>query len=133
MLSVLTLNSRAVTPVTIYLQFLSSFLSSLVLFFSCCCLDCEECKERYEGECPLHPFTIIEDKPVPAECENRARLTLPDFLSIRQSGVEGCGEGVWAEKHIPKGVRFGPYAGEIVSNDAGYWSGFAWEVGLLCF
>eukprot|EP00057_Strongylocentrotus_purpuratus_P029706 XP_011684180.1 PREDICTED: zinc finger protein 585A [Strongylocentrotus purpuratus] len=89
---------------------------------------CEECKERYEGECPLHPFTIIEDKPVPGECENRARLTLPDFLSIRQSGVEGCGEGVWAEKHIPKGVRFGPYAGEIVSNDAGYWSGFAWEI-----
>ncbi|XP_063959856.1 zinc finger protein 420-like [Lytechinus pictus] len=89
---------------------------------------CEECKERYEGECPLHPFTVIEDKPVPAECENRARLTLPDFLSISHSGVEGCGEGVWAEKHIPKGVRFGPYAGEIVSNDAGYWSGYAWEI-----
>ncbi|XP_072165790.1 uncharacterized protein [Diadema setosum] len=89
---------------------------------------CEECKERYEGECPLHPFTIIEDKRVPAECDNRARLTLPDFLSIATSSIEGVGEGVWAEKFIPKGVRFGPYAGEIVGNDAGYRSGYAWEI-----
>ncbi|XP_072017504.1 histone-lysine N-methyltransferase PRDM9-like [Amphiura filiformis] len=90
---------------------------------------CEECHELYEDDCPSHPLTIIEDTPVPSKCKNRAKLSLPPGLVVKEAGIEGAGQGVWTEKFIPKGVRFGPYGGEIVVNEQmGRKSGYSWEI-----
>ena len=50
---------------------------------------------------------------------------------MKEAGIEGAGEGVWAKMFFPKGVRFGPYGGEIVNESVGKESGYAWEVSDL--
>ena len=93
--------------------------------------DCEDCHELYEDDCPSHPLTVIKDSPVPPKCKHRAKLSLPSGLVVKEAGIEGAGEGVWAKKFFPKGVRFGPYGGEIVNEKVGKESGYAWEVSGL--
>ena len=73
-------------------------------------------------------MTVIEDTAVPTKCKNRAKLSLPPGLVVKDAGIPGAGQGVWAEKFFPKGVRFGPYGGEIVDEEVGRESGYAWEV-----
>ena len=94
-------------------------------------LDCEDCHELYEDDCPSHPLTIIKDTSVLPKCKHRAKLSLPPGLVVKEAGIEGAGEGVWAKKFFPKGVRFGPYGGEIVNESVGKESGYAWEVSVL--
>ena len=90
---------------------------------------CEDCHELYEDDCPSHPLTIIGDTPVPEKCKNRAKLSLPQGLTLKEASIEGAGKGVWAQRFFPRGVRFGPYGGEIVVNEkAGRESGYSWEV-----
>ncbi|XP_038055654.1 histone-lysine N-methyltransferase PRDM9-like [Patiria miniata] len=89
---------------------------------------CEDCHELFENDCPQHPLTIIEDSPVPKRCRDQAKRSLPEGLIVKEAGIKNAGLGVWAEKFFPKGVRFGPYGGEIVGEDVGQDSGYAWEV-----
>ena len=67
---------------------------------------------------------------MPDECENRAILSLPPGLVVKESGIPGSGDGVWAEKYFPEGVRFGPYGGEtrFYTEAGSKKSGYAWTV-----
>ena len=78
-----------------------------------------------QHDCPLQ---VSNDGTDPL----RATHSLPDGLVVKQSGISGAGSGVWAEKLIPRGVRFGPYEGEITYNeDRAHDSGYCWQVGLF--
>ena len=100
-------------------------MSSLLFLYR---TDCEDCHDLFENNCPTHPLTIIQDTPVPPKCKDRAKRSLPPGLVVKEAGIEGAGQGVWAETFVAKGVRFGPYGGEIVDEDVGRESGYAWEV-----
>ncbi|XP_071964787.1 uncharacterized protein [Antedon mediterranea] len=88
---------------------------------------CEDCDELNEGQCPTHSLVIVNDKPTPDTCKDRAHLSLPDGLQIAPSKMKKAGLGVWTKTKFPKGVQFGPYGGEIVYGDEGY-SGYAWQI-----
>ena len=68
---------------------------------------------------------------MPPKCKDRAKRSVPPGLVVKESRIEGAGEGVWTERFVAKGVRFGPYGGEIADEDVGRESGYAWEV--ICY
>ncbi|XP_030833737.1 uncharacterized protein LOC764375 isoform X2 [Strongylocentrotus purpuratus] len=70
----------------------------------------------------------VEDTPAPDGTPDRATKTLPEGLGIRASGIPAAGLGVWAERDLEEGTRFGPYEGVEVDKIAGYKSGYAWEI-----
>ena len=73
-----------------------------------------------------HYFQVANDGSDP----NRAEHSAPNGLSIRRSHIPMAGAGVWADKPIPRGVRFGPYEGkEVHDPDDAHKSGYCWMVG----
>ncbi|XP_041470536.1 uncharacterized protein LOC121420075 isoform X1 [Lytechinus variegatus] len=72
--------------------------------------------------CTVVDTAVSEDGP------GRATKTLPEGLEIRDSGISGAGQGVWAGRDFEEGTRFGPYQGEQVDKITGYQSGYAWEI-----
>ena len=53
-------------------------------------------------------------------------------MSIRTSSIDGAGDGVWADKAIPKGCVYGPYKGRIDKSPVlGYQGGYSWEVSTI--
>ncbi|CAN0156900.1 unnamed protein product [Lampetra fluviatilis] len=76
---------------------------------------CELCRDFYLGECSVHgPPEFIADAAVAPGVANRARLSLPQGLTVGASSIAGAGLGVWSNrKKLPKEVMFGPYQGEV--------------------
>ncbi|CAN0232242.1 unnamed protein product [Lampetra planeri] len=76
---------------------------------------CELCRDFYLAECSVHgPPEFIADAAVAPGVANRARLSLPQGLTVGASSIAGAGLGVWSNrKKLPKGVMFGPYQGEV--------------------
>ncbi|XP_062862114.1 histone-lysine N-methyltransferase PRDM9-like [Trichomycterus rosablanca] len=93
-------------------------------------LYCEECKSTFFNKCEVHgPPRFIPDTPVPIGVVNRARLTLPDSLEVRQSGIPNAGLGVFNKgDSVPLGVYFGPYQGEMVDQEEAINSGYSWVI-----
>lgn len=101
----------------------------------CCCFsfllpDCEDCKSFFINKCEFHgPAVFIPDTPVPVGVTDRARLTLPIGLEVKQSNISGAGLGVFNKGDtVPVGVHFGPYEGELVDREEAMNSGYSWVV-----
>ncbi|XP_064623049.1 myoneurin-like [Lineus longissimus] len=75
---------------------------------------CNDCQEGHDGECERHgPMGIIQD-----HNPQKAYLTLPPMLIIKKmkdDDGESC-KGVFANKTIPKGIRFGPIQGHSLTQ-----------------
>ncbi|KAB0344364.1 hypothetical protein FD754_021290, partial [Muntiacus muntjak] len=93
-------------------------------------LYCEECQNFFIDSCAIHGSpTFIKDSAVEKGHANRAALTLPPGLRIRQSGIPKAGLGVWNEaSDLPLGLHFGPYEGQITDNEEDSYSGYSWTV-----
>ncbi|KAF5902192.1 histone-lysine N-methyltransferase PRDM9-like, partial [Clarias magur] len=93
-------------------------------------LYCEECKCFFINKCEVHgPAVFLSDTPVQVGLTNRARLTLPLGLEVRQSNISGAGLGVFNKgQSVPVGVHFGPYEGELVDKEEAMNSGYSWVI-----
>lgn len=101
--------------------------STLLLFLL---PDCEACKSFFTNKCEFHgPAVFIPDTPVPVGVTDRARLTLPLGLEVRQSNISATGLGVFnTGETVPAGANFGPYEGELVDREEAMNSGYSWVV-----
>ncbi|XP_023364895.1 histone-lysine N-methyltransferase PRDM9-like [Otolemur garnettii] len=95
------------------------------------------CQDYFIDRCDVHgPPTFVKDIAVDKGHPNRAALTLPPGLSIRQSGIPQAGDGVWNEAcELPLGLHFGPYEGQVLEDEEAARSGYAWKItkGRNCY
>ena len=63
---------------------------------------------------------VIEGDPVKAD------HTLPDCLEIKTSKIAGAGLGVFSKVGLESRVMFGPYGGDIITENLK--SGYCWQV-----
>lgn len=104
----------------------------LVLLFAFFLADCEMCHQHFIDQCEDHgPPLFTCDSPTAMGIPQRALLTLPQGLVIGRSSISNAGLGVFNQgQTVPLGMHFGPFDGEVTSEEKALDSAFSWVVSV---